>query len=208
MPNWNSSAPYEVIAGPATIYRAPAGTARPSIATYPLVEPAGDWVKVGTNGDLNYDEQGVRISSPQEINKWKALGDTGSRKAFRVNEDFMVGFKVVDLKLDIWARALNENTIGTTAAGAAAGHSKIGLSRGPGVAAIALLVRFPSPFGADLWAQIWLPRAINEAAVEAVFQKGTPVGLDLEFSSMVYEAASSEEERFGVLEAQTEPPTS
>lgn len=207
MPNWNSSAPYEIIAGPATLYVAPAGTARPDIATHPLLAPTDPWVVIGTNGDLNYDEQGVRLASPQEVVKWKALGDTGSRKAFRVSEDFMVGLKVVDLKLDVWKLALNQNTITDTPAGAEAGHQKIGLSRGPGVASIAILIRFPSPYGADLWAQIWMPRAINEAAVETLFQKGTPAGLDLEFSSMVWEDASSEEERFGVLEAQDAPPS-
>ena len=125
MPNWNSSAPWEVIAGPATLYMAPAGTARPSIATYPTIAPTDPWTLIGTNGELNYEEQGVRIASPQEINKWKALGDTGSRKAFRINEDFMVGLKVVDLSLEVWKRALNENTItDTPEAGGDAGHRK------------------------------------------------------------------------------------
>lgn len=210
MQNYNTSAPWEVIAGPAEIYIAAAGTARPTIATYPLPAPSSPtWVGLGTNKELNYDEQGIRIASPQEITKWKSLGDTGSRKAFRVSEDFQFGVKVVDITLEQWAHALNGNTITPTAqAGAAAGSRKIGLSRGPGVVSFALLIRYPSPYGADLWGQIWVPYAINEGQTELMFQKGTPAGLDFLFSAMINPAAASDDERFGVIEDQDDAPGS
>lgn len=208
MPNWNSSAPWEVIASPATLYFAPAATARPSIVTHPYPTPSSPWALIGTSGALNYTEGGVKIAMPQEINKWKSLGDTGSRKAFRLSEDVMVEVTVADLTLEQFKHSLNGNTITTTAAaGADAGAKKIGLSRGPGVASMAILVVFPSPYGADLWSHVWLPRAINEGSPDVVFQKSEPAGLLLQFSSMVNEAAASEDEYFGVIEQQTVAPT-
>lgn len=208
MQNFNTSAPYEIIASPAVLYIAPALTTRPDISEHPLLAPSAPWTLIGTDGELNYKETGVRIALPQEVNKWKALGDTGSRKAFRLSEDITIAVDVADLTLEQWAHALNGNTVTDTPAGAAAGHRRIGLSRGPGVNAFAILVRFPSPYGADLWAQLWVPRAINEGSTELTFEKSDPAGLTLEFSAMVHEDAASEQERFGILEAQDAPPAS
>lgn len=207
MPNWNSSAPYEIIASPATLWIAPALTSKPSLVTSPYADPTAPWAKIGTSGELNYTEAGVRISATQEINKWKSLGDTGSRKAFRLSEDVMVEVNVADLTLAQWAHALNSNTITDTPEGAGFGVRKIGLSRGPGVASFAILVVFPSPYGADLWAHCYLPRAINEGSPDLTFQKSEPGALLLQFSAMVDTAASSEAERFGIIEAQDAEPT-
>lgn len=207
MPNWNSSAPFEIIASPATLYLAPALTARPTITTYPYPTPAGPWALIGTDGELNYTEDGVKISQPQDVTELMMLGDTAPRKAVRVKEGVMVEVNVADLTLEAWKLALNSNTITPTAAGVAAGAKKIGLSRGPGVGSFALLVVFPSPYGLDLWSHIWLPRAINKGASEFDFRKGVAAALKLQFSAMVNADASSEDERLGVIEAQTEPPT-
>jgi len=206
MPNWNSSPPFEIIASPAIIYLAPALTAAPSMSAVPVVVPTAPWVLLGTSGELNYAEDGVVIAMPQEIVKWKSLGDTGSRKAFRVGEDVTVRVKVVDLTLEQLQYALNDNAItavSTVGGPGTAGSSKIGLSRGPGVSSYALVVRFPSPYDIDLWAQLWLPIAINEGATEFMFKKGDPAGLQLDFSAMVNAAAVSDDERFGFVEAQT-----
>lgn len=206
MPNWNTAAPYEIIASPATLWIAPALTARPdlSLATYDPETIAAPWVKIGTSGELNYTEAGVKVSMPQEVNKWKALGDTGSRKAFRLGEDVMVEVNVADLTLEQWAHALNGNTVTqvASASGSTFGVRKLGLSRGPAVNAFAILVVVPSPYGANLWGHIWLPRAINEGSSDLTYQKSEPGALLLQFSSMVNTAAASEDEYFGVIEGQ------
>jgi hypothetical protein len=207
MPNWNSSAPYEIIASPATLWIAPALTARPnmSLAAFDPLVPGGAWTKIGTSGELNYTEAGVRISLSQDVSKFKSLGDTGSRKAFRVGEDVMVEVNVADLTLAAWAHALNGNTITdvSSASGSTYGVKKMGLSRGPAVNSYGLLVVFPSPYAASLWAHLWLPRAINEGATDTAFVKGDPAALLLRFSAMVNTAAASEDEYYGVIEAQS-----
>jgi hypothetical protein len=198
MPNWNSMAPYEIIASPATLWIAPVATA------FPLIDaaPAGPWAKIGTSGELNYKEDGVTIRHGQSVTRWRSLGDTGSRKAFRTEEALQVSVVLADVSLEQYMHALNENTVTDTPAGGEAGFKKIGLSRGPGVEARALLIRMPSPYGANLQAQYEIPRAVHIGEPEVVYSKGEPAGLALEYEAMVDETAPSEQERFGRLVAQ------
>jgi len=207
MPNWNTMAPYEIIASPADLWIAPALTARPVMTAHPLPDPIAPWAKVGTSLSLNYTEDGVTIQMQQDVVKWRSLGDTGSRKAFRTLEDAMARVNVADMTLEAWANILNANAITTVAAGAGtAGYKKIGLSKGPGVASFAVLIRFPSPYVTAMWSQLWMPIAINSASTEFPFKKDTPAALAIEFSAMVNTAAANEFERFGVLEAQSALP--
>src|SRR4051812_30811466 len=127
----NNSLPYEIIAAPFDVYFAPVGTAFPLID----VAPAAPWAKVGSSGDLNYFAEGVKVKHSQSIERWRALGDAGSRKAFRTEEDLMISLILADLTLEQYAHALNGNAVAVTAAGVGtAGYKKIGLSRGFSVA--------------------------------------------------------------------------
>lgn len=196
-----NSLPYEVIAGPATLYIAAAGTA------YPLIDavPGGSWTKVGTEGELNYDEEGITIDHPQETVPWRALGDAGSRKMFRQSEDLKLGIVLVDLTLEQYAFALEHNTVTTVAAGVGtAGYKKIGLSRNLNMTARALLLRFEglSPYGSVWNMQFEIPRAQMTGSPRPVFRKSIPAGLALEWSAQVDPNASSDDERFGRLLAQ------
>lgn len=195
----NNSLPYEIIAAPFTVWYAPVGTAFPDIEQAPLAP----WAKIGSSGDLNYMDDGVTISHAQTMEKFRALGDAGSRKVFRTEEDLMVALVLADLTLEQYAHALNSNTITTVPAATNAGYKKIGLSRGFSVATVALLVRGPSPYGANWSMQFEVPRAAQSGNPEVVMRKDTPAGLALEWTALVDPNAASEFERFGRIIAQT-----
>lgn len=197
-------APFEVIASPVTLWLAPTGTAFPLIN----VAPAGTWIKVGTSGELNYDEVGVTVDHGQTIVQWRSLGDGTTRKVFRTDETLQVGLTLVDLTLEQYALALNHNAVTTTAPGVGvAGFKKIGLSRGIDVAQKALLMRGPSPYG-DSWnLQYEVPFAFQTGNPKPTFQKGNPAGLALEWTVIADAGAATPSERFGRLVAQNANPS-
>jgi hypothetical protein len=195
-----NTVPYEVIAAPFVAYWAPVGEAFPLID----VTPAGNWVRIGTSGELNYAEDGVVIEQPQSITKWRAGGDTGVRKVFRTEEDFMIRFTLTDLTLEQYRLGLNMNTVTTVAAGSGtAGYKKIGLSRGPDVAQMALILRGPSPYGDAMNLQYEVPIAFQTGEPKPVLgKKGEPAGIELEFTAIIDPNASSVKERYGRIVAQ------
>ena len=188
--------PYEIIAGPATLWLAPVGTAFPLIGAAPAVA----WTKVGTTGDKNYSADGVMVTHNQSIDQARPLGTTGPTKAWRTSEDLMVGLTLWDMTLEQYATVLNGNTISTTAAGTgSAGFKKIGLSQGEAVTAYALLVRGLSAYGDAYAAQYEVPRCYQSASPKPVFKKGTPAALELQFTALEDLAAASADQRFGRL---------
>ena len=88
--------PYEIIGAPFTLWVAPTGTA------FPLIDaaPAVDWVKIGTNGDRNYSEEGVTAGHSQTVNYARPAGATGPVKAFRMEEDLMLSLTLWDMTLE------------------------------------------------------------------------------------------------------------
>lgn len=196
-----NTAPYEIIAAPFTVWLAPVGTAFP----LPSAAPAVAWIKLGTDGDLNYTEDGVTVEHGQTIEVFRAFGSTGPRKAFRTEEELKISLVLADLSLEQYAVAMNYNTITPTVADATnPGMKAMGLSRGMSVAQRALLVRGPSPYG-DAWAmQFEVPRVVQSGNPKPVMRKGEPAGLELEFMALEDLEATVEEERFGRLVAQTD----
>jgi hypothetical protein len=195
--------PFEIIAAPFTVWFSPIGTA------FPLIDatPAAAWKKVGSSGDLNYMDEGVTVAHNQAMEKFRALGDTGSRKVFRTEEDLMIRLVLADVTLEQYAHALNSNPVTTTPAGAGvAGHKMIGMSRGAGVATVALLVRGPSPYGDNWTLQYEVPLAAQSGNPEVVYMKSTPAGLALEWTALVDPNAVSVFERFGRIRAQSAAP--
>ena len=195
--------PFEIIAAPFTVWIAPVGEAFPAIED----APAGNWTKVGTNGDVNYTEDGVTVSHPQTVETFRPLGRTGPVKAFRTEEELRIAFTLADISLEQYAHALNQNAVTDVAPGAAAGYRKIGLSRGRQVAQRALLIRGnESPYGegaaGDWNLQYEVPVAFQGGEPEPVYVKGEPAGLALEWMALDDPNAASDDERFGRLIAQ------
>ena len=197
-----SSAPFEIVAAPFTLWKAAEGV------TFPDVDetPGAGFTKVGTSGDLNYTEDGVTVAHAQTVEMFRALGSTGPRKAFRTEEEMRISLTLADVSLEQYAVAMESNTVTTTAAGAGTpGYKSMGLSRGLGVERFALLVKAvdASPYGTGWGAQYEVPVAVQVGEPEVVFVKGEPAGLALEFAVLEDPLASSTDERFGRFVGQT-----
>ncbi|MDZ4306982.1 hypothetical protein [Allopontixanthobacter sp.] len=196
--------PYEIIGAPLTVWIAPVGEAFPLIN----VAPAGNWVKLGTNGDRNYSNDGVTVSHSKTYQKARPAGATGPIKAFLDEEDLMIRLVLWDITLEQYAYALNSNTVTTTAAGSGtAGFKKIGLSQSVGrTAEFALIARGLSPYDEAMAAQYEVPRCYDSGSAEPVYRKGQPAGLALELTALEDLEAASEDERFGRFVAQHQIP--
>lgn len=196
-----NTSPLEILAGPLSVYYAPVATAFPAVSE----APAAAWVLVGANGALNYDEQGVGAEHAQSFNFFRALGDAGSRKVFRKDEDLKINLILYDLTLESYRLAINSNTITTAAATtgtAGGGYKKIGLSRGLSVATMALLVRGASPYMTDGYGQFEIPICVQTGTPKPVYKRDMPAGLALEWTALVDPSASSAAEYFGRIKMQ------
>lgn len=194
----------EIIGAPMTLWLAPVGTAFPTIAA----APAGTWIKVGTNGDRNYEAGGVTAMHSKTFDKVRTAGASGPVKAFLTEEDLMFRVNLVDITLEQYKLALNGNTITTVAAGVGTpGTKKIGLSHNVGSPTeYALLVRGLSPYNEALAMQYCVPRVFQSGAQEVVYRKGgTGAALALSFDALEDEDAASVQERFGYILAAHTP---
>jgi hypothetical protein len=196
-----NTVPYEVLAAPFTLYIADVGETFPDVDTAP---PEPDWTKIGTSGALNYDsDAGVTVEHRQSLNPWRSLGDAGSRKIFRSEEDFIIRMELVDVTIEQYRIALNRNALTDTAAGLATpGTRKVGLSRGFTVDTMALLVRGDiSPYYADGAMQYEVPIAAQQGSPTVVYRKDQPAKLALEWMALV-DPSQAAAEYFGRLVAQ------
>lgn len=197
------STPLEVVAAPFEVWIGPVGEAFPLIGA----APAGNWVKIGTSGALNYTEDGVTVTHEQTIEMVRSLGDTGPIKAFRTEETLRIGFTLMDITLENYKYALNFGTVTDNAPGSGiAGFRSIDLHAGLDVDDRALLVRGlnASPYLANTNVQYQIPVAFENASPAIVYQKGVPAGLELEWIAKVDAAAASASKRFGTLIMQDE----
>lgn len=192
-----NATPFEVIAAPYTLWIAPVGTPFPAIDEEPN---SSDWTLVGSSGNLNYDESGVKVEHKQSMAFWRSLGDSGSRKVFRSTEDLVISLELVDVTLAQYSLAINGNDV-TTSVG---GQKSMGLSRGLVVDTRALLLRGPSPEMADGASQFEVPIAVQTGNPAPVFKRDEPAMLALEWTALVDPDAADPAERFGRIVTQDE----
>jgi len=190
-------APLEIVATPFIVYAAPVGEA------FPLIDatPAGNWVKIGLNGDLSMSEDGVTIAHEQEVNLINVLGDTGPIKAFRQSEVLRISFTLFDITLETYRFAINFNTVTDTAASSGvAGIRELGLGRGATPEQRALLIKgnLASPYLEASPVQYQIPKASEIGSPEVVYRKGEPAGLALEWVALVDTSAAADK-RFGSI---------
>lgn len=175
------SAPNEITAAPLTLWLAKVGTAYPKIDG----APAEPWVKLGTEGDRNYDEDGVSTAHTQNIETFTPAGSTAPRKAFRTSEGLTMGFNLVDLSTAQFALILDEAAVTTQAAEATkAGTKSFDLLRGTDVKTWALLARGQSPEDNDLTIQYQWPTVFQSGEPSPVHTKGKPAMLAVEFTAL------------------------
>jgi hypothetical protein len=193
--------PFEIVAGPLELWLAPVGTAFPNVS----VAPAVAWVRIGTNGNANQDDDGVTITHTTKQEVARPAGSLAPVKAWNVEEDLMISMKLWDITAEQYATAINKATVTTTAAATGlGGFKRIGLSQGYDPAVYALLVRGMnmSPYGDTFNVQYEVPRCFQSANAKPVFKKGKPAALELEFTALADLTAASALERFGRLVAQ------
>jgi len=187
------SQPYEIVYGPANIYLAAVGT------TFPTVDatPGAGWFKLGTDGDKNFAESGVKIGFNQTINEWKGLGSTGARKVTRISEAFKVSGEIADLTPAQLAKFLNDVTVSTVAAASGQiGTKSITLHQGVTVTLFALVVRFESPEG--LWnGQLQVPRVYHSGNPGFTLEKANPALAAFEFTAIEDITAVSDDMFYG-----------
>ncbi len=174
--------PYEIIVAPFEVWAAPLGEAFPDVDE----APAGNWVKIGSNGKENMDSAGVTIQHAQTVDLHRVYGATAPVKATRSSEDVTVSFSLFDLKAAEYARVLNDNTVTPTAAGGGTpGYKTVNLYRGLTVSAKAYLIKGAvSPEG-DAWSmQFQLPKAVMTSSPSVVFAKNAPAGLQFELTAL------------------------
>lgn len=186
------STPYEVLAGPLTVWVAPTGT------TFPVTSsaPSGSWFKLGTSGTKNYDEKGVTVTPSQTIAEWYAAGGTGARKAFRTQESLMVEFDLVDMTPEQYAMVMNNASVSTQTGPPAT--KTISLQQGLTVSLFALLARGLSPVNDSLPAQYQVPLVYQSSSPALVYAKGTPVAITCQFKALEDPSTG-----FGTLVTQT-----
>lgn len=195
-----NTVPYEVLAAPFTAYIAAVGVTFPDVDDAPGVA----FTQIGTSGALNYDsDEGVVVEHRQSLNPWRSLGDAGSRKIFRSEEDFIVRLTLVDVTVEQYRVAVNRNTLTDVAPGVGlGGYRKIGLSRGFTVDTMALLVKGDiSPYNATGNMQYEVPIAAQSGSPTVTYRKDQPAGLALEWMALV-DPSQTAQEYFGRLVVQ------
>lgn len=193
-----NAAPFEILGAPFELWIAPTGTDFPDIDETPAI----DWKLVGTNGNRNLSNDGVKVTHKQTLVYARPDGMTGPAKAFRTEEDLMIEFTIWDLTLEQYKFVLNDATITTVPASSGiAGSKSIPLTRGAFVAQHALLLRGPSPYMDDGNAQYEVPQAVHDGNPVPMFKKGTPAGLLFTFTALG--DIESPTGQFGTLRAQT-----
>lgn len=192
-----NATPHEVLGGIFDAFVAPAGTHRP----YLDLDPSSPWTLVGTGGSRNVSDDGVVIDMPQSVNPWRSLKSMGPVKLFRVSEDVNVKFSVADMTLETFAQAFEGNTVTTVPPGGHVGYRWMGITRGPNVSQKALLLRFASPYGDDLAAQLYIPIVSLVGNPSLGLKKGQPMLTPFEFMGVEDPDAASDQERMGIYEA-------
>lgn len=194
--------PYEVLAGSGTVYLAPAGTALPAEPGGVLSSP---WFKIGTGGDLNYDEDtGIEFTVTENVVPWTPLGSNAPRKYFRTVEGVTAKVQVADMTLEQVKYALNGNAITTVAAGVGTiGYKKIGLVKGTNITSYACIIRYNvSPYLAEGIMEFRHTLVQQKGEPKFVAKKGEPMLVDFELMSIADPAVVIEADRLGVWLAQ------
>jgi hypothetical protein len=195
--------PYQILMIPFSVYIAPIGTARPLVNN---PNPATPWKLLGTSGTEDYDDDGVTITHDQKFGDVRGAGSTGVRKVTRTEEDLTISLKLIDVTLDQYMHALNENgkIVTLTATGVPASEG-VRLYQGVDVVFMSLLVRGYSPKSGDAnsFRQYWLPSCYQSGKPKVQAAKGKAQMLELEFTALSDPFSASTEDRFGFLEDYT-----
>ena len=182
-----ASAPFDIIAGPATVWLAPVGEAFPAIGA----AVAGNFVSLGRT------EGGVTVTHNESIELLRVDQDTGPVKAIRSEESLVIEFSLAELTLERYALILNNATVTDNASS----DREFPLRAGLDVDRRALLARGDlSPYESGNL-QYEVPIVVQTGSPAISFVRDDKSVLGVEFTAIEDPAAASAAERFGVLRA-------
>jgi len=141
-----AESPFEIIAGPATVYIAPTGTAFPDVNAL----PGAAWVNLGDT------EGGVAVIAGQTVKELTVDQSMLPVKVIRTAASMRVEFSLAEITLENFAYALGLSVVDVAPGVGTIGTRSVTLSASGSLARRALLVRGPSPYG-DWTAQFELP---------------------------------------------------
>ena len=185
--------PTQLVVGSLDLYLAPEGEAQPADAG---TTPAGNWSLLGTAGDEDYGEEGVKVVSEQTINDFHTLGSTGAVKATRSRESLMISMVLHDMLPAQVSLAWNANAVTDAGDFDWFGTRKGTVVQTRGVWAVSSGTISPAGAFKIAW---YIPKASNVANVEIVYNKDTLNAVRCEWKAYEYRSASTAAERFGRL---------
>lgn len=177
-----ATAPFEIIAAPYDVYVAPVGTVFPDVSQ----TPSGSWLLLGTSGNKNYDDDGVTVSHPQNIETFTPVGLSAPRKAWRTEEGLTIAFNIADVSAAQYARVLNNAVVtNTPAATGVGGQLSVPLLQGLSVSLFALIARSTESAGGNGFnSQYQVPIVYQGAEPEVQYKKGEPAMLACEWTAL------------------------
>lgn len=194
-----SNEPFAMVVGPGQVYLAPVGTAFPAIDQ----PPSGSWGLLGTLGNRNQSEAGIKIVHEQKVTEHFVSGSTGPQKATRQQERLIISGELEDLTLEQYTKLMSGLAIADTPeAAATAGYRTLNIRMGLDVAEFALLVRGASPYANGMNMDWRVPRVYQSTNPSPVLSKAGPAMLAFEFVALEDLDASSEATRYGSIVAQ------
>lgn len=191
--------PFAMVVSPGQVYLAPVGT------TFPAVDavPATPWGLLGTYGNRNHSETGIKIVHEKKMTEHFVSGSTGAQKATVQQERLTVAGELEDLTVEQYTKLLNGVAVQDIAELAGvAGYRQVNLRQGFDPAEFAVLIRLDSPYGQGMKAQYQIPRVYQSANPSPALSKAGPAMLQFEFSALEDLSATSADERFGKFIAQ------
>ena len=175
-----------MVSAPLDLYIADVGTGAPELSQ----PPPPPWMSLGRRGRTSIGEDGVSIDFTETIEAQRDLTTSTVTQLFRSDQDLLLKFSLMDLTVATFAELLGIQTPNVVAAGTGtAGYIESSLLR-PGmgddfdVRLRSYLVRTDSPYGDDMNAQFWIPRAYTSLSGSLVFEKGHAVELECEVLSV------------------------
>jgi hypothetical protein len=167
--------PYEIVLAAQEIYWAPFGEPYPVMNT----APAGNWRLIGVAGSLNRSEDGVTLTTAQELFDVRVDGSAYPVKQGRLSEELTIAMTMYDMTLETLALVFNNNAV-TTLAGPPQ-HKMLQLERGALVTSFAMIIKGPSPYNDALTMQFELHKVSNRGASEIAMRRTAAAGVRMEF---------------------------
>jgi len=174
-------APHEVVAAPLEVYLATVGTAFPDVWEPQASFPSG-WTLLGTEGNRNYNDDGVVVNHGEEVFDFTPAGSTMPSKRFRTAETFMLSLSLVDVSAAQYALVMNDADV--TDGGR---YKEFSLYRGDQVNSFAVFARGMSGEDNAYYMSYEFSKAFVSVNGDVTYNKGEVAALPVEILAVKHE---------------------